>query len=127
MKYSIEHDDKIVIFRVKNDALNSKISAKFKAELLILCQPDIDGMIINLTPVSNMDSSGLGGLLLAHRQLKEHHIPIALVGVNDFIKSIMEISQIDSFFELYDTEEEALEMLRGPDFNFEDDEEDDDL
>lgn len=111
MKYSIENDDKIVIFTLKNDTLDSKISADFKAELLIICQPSIEALVIDMTTVLAIDSSGLGGLLLAYRQLHEHDIPVILVGVQDMVKSIMDISQISHEFVFCDTKEEAYEFI----------------
>jgi anti-anti-sigma factor len=85
------------------------VSAKFKAEILILCQPDITALVIDLSNVKAIDSSGLGALLLAHRQLKDHNIPIALIGVNENVQTLLDISQLIHLFEYYDTVDEAIE------------------
>lgn len=108
MHSTIEHKDKIVIFTLKNTTVEGKVSADFKAKMLILAQPDIDAMIIDLSAVEMIDSSGLGALLLAHRQLKEHAIPLALIGVSEMIRSLMSMTRIDQLFELYDTVDEAI-------------------
>jgi anti-sigma B factor antagonist len=81
-----------------------------KAELLIVCQPDISALVIDLTLVDFVDSSGLGALLLAYRQLKDHDIPIVLTGVNDMVKKMLEISQIFDLFEYSDTVDEAINI-----------------
>lgn len=111
MKYTIEYSDNIVIFTLKNDILNSRISAEFKAELLIICQPDIKALVLDLTTVESIDSSGLGGILLAYRQLHEHEIPIILVGVQEMVRTIMNISQIGNQFVFCDTVEEATQYI----------------
>lgn len=111
MKYSIEHDDNIVIFRLNSPRVDANIASQFKAELLILCQPDIDALFIDLSAVELMDSSGLGALLLAHRQLKEHSIPVVIIGVKDYIRSLMGISQIEHLFDFYESVEEAIDDL----------------
>jgi len=54
--------------------------------MLILAQPDIDALIIDLSKADAIDSSGLGALLLANRQLKDHEIPVILVGVREFVR-----------------------------------------
>ena len=112
MKYTIEHNDNIVIFTLKNDTLNSRISAEFKAELLIICQPDIQALILDLSTVETIDSSGLGGILLAYRQLHEHEIPVILVGVQEMVKTIMNISQIGSQFTFCDSIDEAMNYAK---------------
>jgi anti-sigma B factor antagonist len=111
MKYTIEHNDKIVIFTLKHITLNSEVSAKMKAELLIICQPNIEALILDLTQVEAIDSSGLGALLLAHRQLNEYEIPIFLVGVQPMVMSLINISQIEHLFEYADDVEEALQFM----------------
>jgi anti-sigma B factor antagonist len=113
MNFSIENRNKIVIFTVKQRHLNSESSAQFKAELLILCQPDIDALVLDLSTIEIVDSSGLGGLLLAHRQLKEHAIPVVLVGVGDMLRMLLGLSQIDKLFDYANTVEEAIEALEG--------------
>lgn len=108
MHFTVEHRDNIVIFTLKNQNVDSDVSAKFKAKLLILAQPDLDAMIIDLTSVESIDSSGLGALLLAHRQLKENAIPVILTGVQDFVMSLMRMTHLDDLFEFYQTVEEAI-------------------
>ncbi len=108
MNFSIENKDGFVIFTLKSKALDSENSAKLKAELLIICQPDIKGLILDVSDVEYIDSSGLGALLLAHRQLKENGTYISLVGVQDVVKSMLSISQLTDLFKLTDTIEEAI-------------------
>lgn len=111
MQFTIEQKDKIVIFTIKNTTVETKVSSELKAKMLILAQPDIDAMIIDLSTVQAIDSSGLGALLLANRQLKEHAIPVILVGVQEFVRSLMSMTRIDEVFEFYPTIEEALASM----------------
>lgn len=108
MNYTLDNRGNISIFTLKNLNVDGQTAAQFKAKILIAAQPDLEGLIIDVTAVEAMDSSGLGALLLAHRQLKDHDIPVILVGVQDFVKSLMSITRIDELFEYYDTLDEAL-------------------
>lgn len=107
MNYTIEHRNKIVIIKVKDETVESQISADLKAKVLILAQPDIDALIFDLSDVKAIDSSGLGALLLASRQLHEHSIPVLIVGVQQFVKSLMSMTRIDEIFDFFDTVDEA--------------------
>lgn len=112
MNFTLENNGNIVIFRLKNTNVDGQVAAQFKAKILIIAQPDIEALIIDLSEVEAMDSSGLGALLLAHRQLKDHNIPVIILGVQDFVKSLMSITRIDELFEYYATLEEALETFK---------------
>lgn len=111
MNFTLENRENVVVFFLKNANVDGKVAAEFKAKLLIEAQPDIDALVIDLSNVEAMDSSGLGALLLAHRQLKEHGIPVILVGVQDFVKSLLNITRIDELFEYFDTVDDAVEAV----------------
>ncbi|MBX3043660.1 MAG: STAS domain-containing protein [Candidatus Kapabacteria bacterium] len=113
MNYTVEHKDNVVIFKLEDQTVESSISAELKAKMLILAQPDIDALIIDMSKVDAIDSSGLGALLLANRQLKEHEIPVILIGVRDFVRSLMSMTKIDEVFEFYPSIEVALEDLEA--------------
>ena len=111
MNFTIERQGKIVIFKLHESKIDSQISPSLKAELLIICQPNIEGLIIDLQNVLSCDSSGLGCLLLAHRQLSEHSIPVILVNASHTVKTLLSISQIESLFEYYNSTQEALDSF----------------
>ncbi len=54
-----------MIFKLENQTVEGDVSAELKAKMLILAQPDIDALIIDLSKADAIDSSGLGALLLA--------------------------------------------------------------
>jgi anti-anti-sigma factor len=112
MKFTVDHDENIVIFTFKEPRLDSSTAPEVKAELLILCQPTISALVVDLSRVDYADSSGLSALLLAYRQLRDHKIPIALVGVRDTVRNLFRISQMEWLFEFYPTREAALEQLQ---------------
>lgn len=91
--------------------MEGAVSAKYKAEFLIFCQSELDAFIIDLKAVESIDSAGFGALLLAYRQLKDHGVPVILTGVDEYIKSLMDMTQIDTLFEFEETIQKALENL----------------
>ena len=97
MKFTVEHIDNLVIFTLKDTKLNSELSSELKTQFLILSQPDITALVLDLSAVDYIDSSGLGALLLSHRQLKEYGIPVILVGLQDMIIRILNFIYRPSF------------------------------
>ena len=111
MRFSVEQHDTIAIFTLKEEKLDAVLSPEVKAELLIICQPTLEALIMDLSKVTFCDSAGLSALLLAHRQMKEHEAPVVLVGASDRVRSLMTISQLEWLFEFADSIDEALEQL----------------
>jgi anti-anti-sigma factor len=111
MKFSVEQDDELVIFTIKEATLDAQNAPEVKSELLILCQPNVRALVIDLTPVLFCDSQGLSALLLAHRQLRETEGFVILVGVNETVRNLLRISQIEYLFEFFDTVQDAVAFL----------------
>lgn len=111
MKYQIDKKDNLVVFSLHNTTLDSLISAKFKAEILAIAKEDIEGIIIDLSNVAYIDSSGIGAMLFTHRQSKENNFPVVIVGIQNTVFKMFRISHMDNFFQYEDSVESALEKL----------------
>jgi anti-anti-sigma factor len=111
MKYSIENIDQIVIFGIKHKNVNSNISADLKEQLLILSQPDIKALVVDISEVETIDSAGIGSFLLAERQLSDHGVPMAFAGANETIKNTMTMLNLDKLFDFFDTAEDAKKTI----------------
>ena len=112
MKYTIEHNDNIVVFAVKNKNITSRISADLKEQLLIVSQPDIKALVVDITGVQTIDDAGISSFLLAERQLSVHGVPMAFVGVCDSIKETFKILNLEQLFDFFDTTEQAKQAIQ---------------
>src|SRR5215212_148512 len=65
-------------------------------------------MIIDLTEVSFVSSAGLRVLLMVYRQVKSKDGKVILAGVSEEIKDVMSMTGFISFFELAESESDAL-------------------
>lgn len=108
MNFTIEQDERGTIFRPKEARLDSLVASELKAEFLILAQPDVEKLIIDLSDVEYIDSAGLSALLLARRQMSAHESDVRLVGVRPEVRSLLSLTQLDRVFGIYETTEEAL-------------------
>ncbi len=111
MKFSIENDDNIIVFSIKEKSIGADIAPEIKAKVLIEAQPDIKGLIFDIGTVESLDSSGLGAFLLAHRTLRDHSIPVIIVSASKFVQSLMTMTQIDQLFKFYETVDTAKEYI----------------
>ncbi|MCU0331434.1 MAG: STAS domain-containing protein [Candidatus Kapabacteria bacterium] len=113
MRFSVEQDDELVVFTLKEPVLDSSNAPDVKSELLILCQPNVKALVMDLSAVHFCDSQGLSAILLARRQMAEHEGFTILAGLQDQVKQLLAISQIAQFFELKDSVDDAIEWLKA--------------
>jgi len=64
-------------------------------------------LIINMTNVPYVDSAGVGALVGAYVSYQKEGHRLALVGVNDRVTSLFNMTQVERFFTTFSTVEEA--------------------
>jgi anti-anti-sigma factor len=112
MNFRTENIDNVVVFTILDNALEGLGASELKSQILIVAQPDIKALILDLTNILIIDSSGLGALLLAHRQLKDHNIPVILVGIQDFVSNLLELTRIKEIFKYFPTNNDAIDSIK---------------
>ena len=68
-------------------------------------------IILNLQGVSYIDSAGLGILAVMHKQLTALHIHATIVNPQGYVKGLLELAKMDTFFPIHATEEQAMASL----------------
>lgn len=68
-------------------------------------------IILNLEQVSFIDSSGLGALISGHTNLRNHGSALRLACVPSNIMKTFELTNLQTFFGIFDTEERALQSF----------------
>jgi anti-sigma B factor antagonist len=82
-------------------------SPQLKQEIIKLAESGLKRLIIDLSKVEYMDSTGLGVLISGLKRLRESDGNLALVGPGVRITRIFEITGLDKIFDIYQTESEA--------------------
>lgn len=66
-------------------------------------------VVVDLTDVGFMDSSGLGVLVVAHKDLRERNGWLALAGVRRSVRTVLSITSVDRVIGVFDTVQDAEE------------------
>ncbi len=111
MKYSIDKNEKYSIFSFEDDRIDSLVAPKLKSEFITLFQSGTQSLILDLTKVRYVDSSGLSALLVANRLCGEAEGFFVLAGVNDHVMKLLTISKLDIVFNILATIEESIEAI----------------
>ena len=69
-------------------------------------------VIINLEKVSYIDSSGIGALISSLSNLKKYQGGLKIINVCASVKKVFELTKLTSFFEIYESEGEALAKFK---------------
>lgn len=69
-------------------------------------------VIINLEKVSYIDSSGIGALISSLSNLKKYQGGLKIINVFASVRKVFELTKLTSFFEIFDSEEAALESFQ---------------
>jgi anti-anti-sigma factor len=104
-------EDKLVITPLEEN-LDARNSAVFKEEILNLLQSTgILKIIIDLTNLQFIDSSGLGVLLSLQRNLRAKKGVLKLVHLNKPIRTMFEIVSMHRVLEIFPTLDEAFQSI----------------
>lgn len=111
MNFNTIKNDKFTLIELKVDKLDNTISPLLKSQLVVLNAEGVKNIIINMQDTKYCDSSGLSAILVANRLCKNSGGVFVLSNIQDPIKKLIAISQLDSILNITTTMKEAEELL----------------
>lgn len=83
-----------------------------RQDLKQVVQDALDGgarkLLLDFTPTAYIDSSGLGALVSINKKVREVGGTLRLAGLNEDLRSLFELTKLDSLFAISETAAEAL-------------------
>jgi len=111
MNFNTIKNDKFTLIELKVDKLDNTISPLLKSQLVVLNAEGVKNIIINMQDTKYCDSSGLSAILVANRLCKNTGGIFVLSNIQEPIKKLIAISQLDSILNITSTLKEAEELL----------------
>lgn len=111
MKYSIDKQDKYMLIRLDESKLDSTVSPQLKSEFVTLNAEGNKNIIVDLSQVKYIDSSGLSAILVGNRLSQDQDGIFVLAGVTDHVMKLIKISQLDSVLDIMPTVQEAIDAV----------------
>ncbi len=68
----------------------------------------VNEVIVDLSRVRMVDSSGIGSLIRCHSAVSARGGKVRLVGANDMVRHAFRVTRLEKVFEFHDTLEDAL-------------------
>lgn len=109
---SLRHLDGVPVLDVVGE-IDIYTTPQFKEAVSAAIDENKPAIIINMTQVTYMDSSGFGTLLSATKRLRPLDGALYLTGCNDSIQRMLQITRLNTIFGVYATEDEALAAAKS--------------
>ncbi len=111
MKFSIEKKEQYTIFTLNEENLNSIMAPVLKSEFIIYRNEGVNNLILDLSNVKFVDSSGLSSILTANRLWKGFG-SFVITGIDHpSVKKLIEISRLDTVLEIIPTIQESIDFV----------------
>jgi anti-sigma B factor antagonist len=111
MEFTVDKKDNYALIEVQAEKLDSNIAPNLKSELVVLNAEGVKNIILNLNHTRYCDSSGLSSILVANRLCKNAQGKLVLCNLQDGVKKLIAISQLDSILSMATTIDEATTLI----------------
>lgn len=110
MKFFLDKQERYTLMKIQEENLNAALAPQLKSELVVLASEGVPNLIIDLSEVNYVDSSGLSAILTADRLWKNG--TFVLTGVkSDAVRKLIEISRLDTVLNIIPTVEESIDYI----------------
>ena len=104
--------DNIGLIQVEGD-IDMFTSPGLRDKLVPLFTRDLKGIVVNLSQVSFMDSSGIATLVEGLQWSKKDNGGFILTGAGTNVRNALSLTKLDKVFTMADTVEDAITILNG--------------
>lgn len=112
MKYQIDKQGHFAVLTLNEDNLNSVLAPDLKSDLIFLSQEGLKGLVLDLSNVKYVDSSGLSAILTGYRLWKDEAGFYIAGQLHPMVIKLIEISRLESILSIVSTVDEAVEKLK---------------
>src|SRR4051812_17266477 len=109
--FQIDKNDKYTVIKTKVEKLDTAVAPALKSELVILNSEGVKHIIIDLSETRYCDSSGLSAILVGNRLCKNAGGGFVITGLQEPIKKLIAISQLDSILSIAPAIKESVDLL----------------
>lgn len=111
MKYQIDKQEQYAVLSLNEENLNSTIAPQLKSDLILLSQEGVRNLILDLSNVKYVDSSGLSAILTGHRLWKGNASFVLAGEMNPMVTKLIEISRLETILTIIPTVSESIDYV----------------
>jgi len=111
MNFVSAQKEKLVYITSNVEKLDAIFAPELKSELVLQNRSTQRNIIVDLTASKYIDSSGLSALLVGQRLCRDANGTFVVCGLQETVKKLISISQLDSVFKITPTLNEAIDLV----------------
>jgi anti-sigma B factor antagonist len=111
MEIAVDNVDSVAVATVPVDELDASNAAEFKRDMAPVLQTNTR-LVLDLSRLRFVDSSGLGAMLSCLRQLSSKSGDLKLCGMSKQVRGLFELVRMHRIFDIYGTKEEAVHAFK---------------
>jgi anti-sigma B factor antagonist len=108
MELKTREDGRVTIMSVQGDLVIGEPEATFKRTVTRLLEEGKVNLLVDLSEVGFLDSSGLGALVRAMTNSQKEGGQTKLLNAGPQVRRLLEMTKLDSVFEIHDDLERAV-------------------
>lgn len=108
----VREKDQVLVVKTLEKNLEAVNSREFKNQLVESINQGHHAIVINLSKVEFIDSSGLGSLISILKLLTTQKGSLAFCEIQEPVKRIFTLTRLNQVFSIFPTEEEAVKNLK---------------
>ena len=113
MRLKTEIIDDVLIVRILESAVDAGNAMDLKAGLIPLMESN-QKVVLDMSRIKFMDSSGVGAMLSCLRTLHKHNGDLKLFAVKPQIRQLFKLVRLDTLIEIQDTQKNAVQAFNRP-------------
>ncbi len=107
MKISAQRNGSVMVIHVDEDRIDASVAIQFKDQFCNLLDETADPVVLDLSQVDFLDSSGLGAVV-AVRKLIGRDRKLDLAGLRPAVSKVMVLTRMNTVFEIHATIDDAM-------------------
>lgn len=108
MQMTVSEVGSVLIVTVGDRRIDAAVAVRFKDKMLELTEHDAKRVILDLSNVEFLDSSGLGAVVGSMKQLGRSRT-LDLAGLTPTVEKVFRITRMDRVFRIFENTEAALQ------------------
>jgi anti-sigma B factor antagonist len=111
MKYNVDKQDAYCLIKLEEEVLNSLNAPRLKSELIFLSQEGIRNLILDISAVKFIDSSGLSAILTGSRIWKDGSSFVICGPLHDAVNRLIDISKLGEILTIINSQSESIDYV----------------
>lgn len=111
MKYTIEKTEKYSLLQLNEEKLTSVLAPELKSELVKINAEGTKNIILDVSGVKYIDSSGLSSILVGNRLCDNEDGIFVLASPTEHVLKLIKISHLDTVLNILPTIEESIDAV----------------